>query len=104
MRVTRHHRLPFDASCEFVASRAMRINGAAHAIGDAIDKTEIDLRRLSLMYEQRLIQYAPGETPTQAPAKPCAVGPTDFVYPDHVNRPPPSRTRASRVRSKRAAA
>ncbi len=105
MRTTRNHRPPFDPRCEFAYSRSMQVGGAAVLAGEQVSRGAIAPRRLRLMYEGRLIQYAPGQKPGKPAPRLLAVGPTDMKHPGEAH--PPGKKIARRIAravSRRAAA
>lgn len=64
-KFTRHYREPFDRDRNFVMSRPLPVAGQSFGPGDPFDKTLVNTRRLRQMYEQRLIQFAVEEQPTE---------------------------------------
>lgn len=49
----------FDPNREFVAARGFTFAGAPHAAGDPFDKAAADRTRLAMLYESRMINFAP---------------------------------------------
>lgn len=60
----------FDPARDFVAARGFTFAGADHGSGDPFDKTAATPTRLSMMYESRMINFAPEKT---ADADPVSV-------------------------------
>lgn len=60
----------FDAACEFVVNKPMKVQGAPLQIGDPFDKTSVNLRRLRQLYDSRWIKYAEASSgPATRPRK-----------------------------------
>jgi hypothetical protein len=99
MRGRRSSRPTFDPAGEFVVTaraggKPLPLGGVKMLSGEQVDKSKVDARRLRLMYEQRLIQYAPGCGPGAPAPRPLAVGPTDLENPGVASPPARSKKRA----------
>jgi hypothetical protein len=60
----------FDPSREFVAARGFTFAGTTHGSGDPFDKAAATPSRLAMLYESRMINFAPEDT---KPADPVQV-------------------------------
>lgn len=59
---SRHLSEKFDGTREFEAARPVKLAGADLKIGDLIDKGKLTVRRLRLLFEQRIIRFADATT------------------------------------------
>lgn len=59
----------FDPNREFVAARGFTFAGAPHAAGDPFDKTAADRTRLAMLYESRMINFAPDDAKPADPVQ-----------------------------------
>lgn len=52
-------REPFDASRDFIVVKPLKINGHQYEPTNDFDKTQVNPRRLRLLYDQRTLAMAP---------------------------------------------
>lgn len=57
--MARIRREPFDRSREFEVCRTIKVNGRLYEPGYLFDKTEVNVRRLRQMFEQRTLNMLP---------------------------------------------
>lgn len=89
----RDKRLPFDPKCDFVYLRPLKVGGEDVAAGKLVDRRVVMDRRLRQMYDKRLIDYAPGQSPALPRARPLTTGPT---VPEGTLQPPAEKKRVVR--------
>jgi hypothetical protein len=68
----------FDPKRDFVAARGFTFAGTPHDAGDPFDKTAATPTRLTMLYESRMINFAPEGEP--APADPVTISQTSGGY------------------------
>lgn len=66
----RYNRLPYSPGATFRCVRSFVMSGTAYSMGDVVDTSGIEDRRLRQMYDARMIEPLPEGTP--APKKPAA--------------------------------
>lgn len=59
----------FDPNREFVAARGFTFAGAPHAAGDPFDKGAATGPRLAMLYESRMINFAPDDAKPADPVQ-----------------------------------
>lgn len=59
----------FDPNREFVAARGFTFAGVPHAAGDPFDKAAADRTRLAMLYESRMINFAPEDAKPADPVQ-----------------------------------